>query len=195
MIIALEIIAVVFALLYLFFAMQQNILCWYAAFISTFIYTVIYWDVSLYMQSLLNIYYLLMAIYGWFSWKNKLEIDDNYVVAWSYKNHFIVILIILFLTVISGLFLKDTDAVYPFLDSFTTWASVITTFMVAQKVLSNWLFWVVINFIAIFLNFDRQLYFTVALLVSYQFISIYGYYQWRKSYYCLLYTSDAADDP
>ena len=183
MIIALEIIAVVFALLYLFFAMQQNILCWYAAFISTFIYTVIYWDVSLYMQSLLNIYYLLMAIYGWFSWKNKLEIDDNYVVAWSYKNHFIVILIILFLTVISGLFLKDTDAVYPFLDSFTTWASVITTFMVAQKVLSNWLFWVVINFIAIFLNFDRQLYLTVALLVSYQFISIYGYYQWRKSYY------------
>ena len=83
MIIALEIIAVVFALLYLFFAMQQNILCWYAAFISTFIYTVIYWDVSLYMQSLLNIYYLLMAIYGWFSWKNKLEIDDNYVVALS----------------------------------------------------------------------------------------------------------------
>ena len=86
MIIALEIIAVVFALLYLFFAMQQNILCWYAAFISTFIYTVIYWDVSLYMQSLLNIYYLLMAIYGWFSWKNKSEIDDNYVVCLLYTS-------------------------------------------------------------------------------------------------------------
>ena len=64
MFIALEIFAVIFALLYLFLAMKQNIACWYAAFISTLIYIIIYWDVSLYMESLLNFYYLLMAIYG-----------------------------------------------------------------------------------------------------------------------------------
>ena len=183
MFIALEIFAVIFALLYLFLAMKQNIACWYAAFISTLIYIIIYWDVSLYMESLLNFYYLLMAIYGWINWNKKSQIDKNYVISWSYKNHIVVILLILILTVISGFSLQKTDAVYPYLDSFTTWASVITTFMVAQKILSNWIFWIIINSVAIFLNFDRELYLTVILLMTYQVMSIYGYYQWRKSYY------------
>ena len=183
MFIALEIFAVIFALLYLFLAMKQNIACWYAAFISTLIYIIIYWDVSLYMESLLNFYYLLMAIYGWINWNKKSQIDKNYVISWSYQNHIVVILLILILTVISGFSLQKTDAVYPYLDSFTTWASVITTFMVAQKILSNWIFWIIINSVAIFLNFDRELYLTVILLMTYQVMSIYGYYQWRKSYY------------
>ena len=183
MFIALEIFAVIFALLYLFLAMKQNIACWYAAFISTLIYIIIYWDVSLYMESLLNFYYLLMAIYGWINWNKKSQIDKNYVISWSYQNHIVVILLILILTVISGFSLQKTDAVYPYLDSFTTWASVITTFMVAQKILSNWIFWIIINSIAIFLNFDRELYLTVILLMTYQVMSVYGYYQWRKSYY------------
>lgn len=183
MFIALEIFAVIFALLYLFLAMKQNIACWYAAFISTLIYILIYWDVSLYMESLLNFYYLLMAIYGWINWNKKSQIDKNYVISWSYQNHIVVLLLILILTVISGFSLQKTDAVYPYLDSFTTWASVITTFMVAQKILSNWIFWIIINSVAIFLNFDRELYLTVILLMTYQVMSIYGYYQWRKSYY------------
>ena len=183
MFIVLEIFAVIFALLYLFLAMKQNIACWYAAFISTLIYIIIYWDVSLYMESLLNFYYLLMAIYGWINWNKKSQIDKNYVISWSYQNHIVVILLILILTVISGFSLQKTDAVYPYLDSFTTWASVITTFMVAQKILSNWIFWIIINSVAIFLNFDRELYLTVILLMTYQVMSIYGYYQWRKSYY------------
>ena len=183
MFIALEIFAVIFALLYLFLAMKQNIACWYAAFISTLIYIIIYWDVSLYMESLLNFYYLLMAIYGWINWNKKSQIDKNYVISWSYQNHIVVILLILILTVISGFSLQKTDAVYPYLDSFTTWASVITTFMVAQKILSNWIFWIIINSVAIFLNFDRELYLTVILLMTYQVMSVYGYYQWRKSYY------------
>ena len=183
MFIALEIFAVIFALLYLFLAMKQNIACWYAAFISTLFYIIIYWDVSLYMESLLNFYYLLMAIYGWINWNKKSQIDKNYVISWSYQNHIVVILLILILTVISGFSLQKTDAVYPYLDSFTTWASVITTFMVAQKILSNWIFWIIINSVAIFLNFDRELYLTVILLMTYQVMSVYGYYQWRKSYY------------
>ena len=183
MFIVLEIFAVIFALLYLFLAMKQNISCWYAAFISTLIYIIIYWDVSLYMESLLNFYYLLMAIYGWINWNKKSQIDRNYVISWSYQNHIVVILLILILTVISGFSLQKTDAVYPYLDSFTTWASVITTFMVAQKILSNWIFWIIINSVAIFLNFDRELYLTVILLMTYQVMSVYGYYQWRKSYY------------
>ena len=179
----LEIFAVIFAITYLILAVRQNILCWYAAFFSTAIYTFLYWDVSLYMESILNIYYLLMAIYGWINWNNKKNEIDLPVKEWSFNIHFISICIILFFTLASGFLLNNTEAARPYLDSFTTWGSVFTTYMVTQKILSNWLYWIVINSVGIFLNFEKELYLTALLLFSYQVISIVGFINWRKSYY------------
>ena len=179
----LEIFAVIFAITYLILAVRQNILCWYAAFLSTAIYTFLYWDVSLYMESILNVYYLLMAIYGWVNWNNKNDQIDLPIMEWSINKHFISILIILFFTLVSGFLLNNTEAARPYLDSFTTWGSVFTTYMVTQKILSNWLYWFVINGVGIFLNIDKDLYLTALLLLSYQVISILGFINWRKSYY------------
>ena len=179
----LEIFAVIFAITYLILAVRQNILCWYAAFLSTAIYTFLYWDVSLYMESILNVYYLLMAIYGWANWNNKKDQIDLPIMEWSINKHFISILIILFFTLVSGFLLNNTEAARPYLDSFTTWGSVFTTYMVTQKILSNWLYWFVINGVGIFLNIDKELYLTALLLLSYQVISIFGFINWRKSYY------------
>jgi len=179
----LEIFAVIFAITYLILAVRQNILCWYAAFLSTAIYTFLYWDVSLYMESILNVYYLLMAIYGWANWNNKKDQIDLPIMEWSINKHFISILIILFFTLVSGFLLNNTEAARPYLDSFTTWGSVFTTYMVTQKILSNWLYWFVINGVGIFLNIDKDLYLTALLLLSYQVISILGFINWRKSYY------------
>ena len=179
----LEIFAVIFAITYLILAVRQNILCWYAAFLSTAIYTFLYWDVSLYMESILNVYYLLMAIYGWANWNNKKDQIDLPIIEWSINKHFISILIILFFTLVSGFLLNNTEAARPYLDSFTTWGSVFTTYMVTQKILSNWLYWLVINGVGIFLNIDKELYLTALLLLSYQVISILGFINWRKSYY------------
>jgi len=179
----LEIFAVIFAITYLILAVRQNILCWYAAFLSTAIYTFLYWDVSLYMESILNVYYLLMAIYGWKNWNNKKDEIDLPIMEWSINKHFISILIILFFTLVSGFLLNNTEAARPYLDSFTTWGSVFTTYMVTQKILSNWLYWFVINGVGIFLNIDKDLYLTALLLLSYQVISILGFINWRKSYY------------
>lgn len=65
-----EAVAIFFALAYLYLASKENILCWYAAFISSAIYTVIFWDVSLLMDSLLNVFYVAMAVYGWLEWRS-----------------------------------------------------------------------------------------------------------------------------
>ena len=130
----------------------------------------------------LMFYYLLMAIYGWINWNKKSQIDKNYVISWSYQNHIVVILLILILTVISGFSLHKTDAVYPYLDSFYYMGFSYYYIYGCPKILSNWIFWIIINSVAIFLNFDRELYLTVILLMTYQVMSIYGYYQWRKSF-------------
>ena len=179
----LEVFAVIFAIAYLLLAVRQNILCWYAAFLSTSIYIYLYWDVSLYMESILNIYYLLMAIYGWINWSNRKEKINLSIKEWSLKKHFASVILIIALSLLSGLLLNNTEAARPYLDSFTTWGSVFTTYMVTQKILSNWLYWLVINGVGIFLNIDKELYLTALLLLSYQVISILGFINWRKSYY------------
>ena len=179
----LEVFAVIFAIAYLLLAVRQNILCWYAAFLSTSIYIYLYWGVSLYMESILNIYYLLMAIYGWINWSNRKEKINLSIKEWSLKKHFASVILIIVLSLLSGLLLNNTEAARPYLDSFTTWGSVFTTYMVTQKILSNWLYWLVINGVGIFLNIDKELYLTALLLLSYQVISILGFINWRKSYY------------
>src|SRR5210317_2402070 len=63
-----EAAAVVFAITYLLLAVRENVLCWYFAFASTAIYTVLFWDVSLLMESALNVYYMAMAVFGWYQW-------------------------------------------------------------------------------------------------------------------------------
>ena len=65
----LETVAVVLSIAYLLLAMKENSLCWYCAFFSTAIYVWIFGDVSLYMESALNIYYMVMAVYGWYQWQ------------------------------------------------------------------------------------------------------------------------------
>ncbi len=180
----LELVAVVFAIAYLVLAVKENILCWLAAGISTSIFLIIFWDVKLYMESGLQIYYLVMAGYGWHQWRRASENSAGLQVSmWSVQQHLFALLVIALLTFFSGYLLRtETDAQLPFLDSFTTWASVVTTFMVARKVLENWIYWLVIDSVSIFLYIDRELYFTAILFALYIVIIFFGWYSWFKSY-------------
>ena len=180
-----EVAAVLLGLAYLILAMFEHISCWYAAFFSTAIYTFLFWDVNLLMDSALQVYYMAMAVYGWWQWQqpgdsNKTNLAIN---QWRWKTHCAVIGLIVGLSLASGYLLdKNTQAEWVYLDSFTTWGAVITTYMVTQKVLENWLYWLVIDAIAAYLYFDRGLYLTSLLFYLYLVIVIFGYFQWRKLY-------------
>jgi len=180
----LETVAVILAIAYLLFAIKENSLCWYCAFFSTAIYVWIFGDVSLYMESALNIYYMAMAVYGWYQWQRGGQDKTGLQISrWSLGNHFLAVGVILIATVTSGYLLAaNTDARLPYLDSFTTWASVITTVMVARKIIENWLYWVVINMVSIFLYLDRELYQTAGLFVLYIVLAVAGYIIWIKKY-------------
>jgi nicotinamide mononucleotide transporter len=176
-----EAIAVALGVAYVFLAAKENVLCWPAALVSTAIFSWLFWDVSLLMESALNIYYLAMAIYGWWSWTSTSQHRSQQIHSWSLKKHAVCICLILILALTSGLLLSHyTQAALPFLDSITTWAAVITTYMVAQKILENWLYWVVIDAISIYLYIDRELYLTAMLFAAYVVIAIYGWHSWKK---------------
>ena len=100
---SLEIIAVITAILYLVLAAKEDVKCWYAALISSLIYIYIMYQANLFMESILQVFYVLMAIYGWLQWKNI--INTNIVLnikSWKKSNHFFAITIVLILSFISG---------------------------------------------------------------------------------------------
>lgn len=187
-----EVLGVLLGLAYLTLAMNQNILCWYAAFGSTAIFSWLFWDVNLFMESALNVYYLLMAVYGWWLWRGNAKSTREGIVpikgpkliqTWSISRHALVILGVTVLSLVTGYGLeKNTSAALPYLDSFTTWGAVITTYMVAQKVLENWLYWLVIDTVAIYLYVDRELYLLALLMVIYIVMIILGWFMWTKEY-------------
>ncbi len=180
----LETLAVFLGIGYLLLAMRESSLCWYCAFFSTALYVWIFGDVSLYMESALNVYYMAMAIYGWLQWqRGGADKSGVNIIRWTARQHILGVAIILAASVTSGYLLSsNTAAKLPYLDSFTTWGSVFTTIMVAQKVLENWLYWIVINSVSIYLYIDRGLDQTAAMFFLYLVLATIGFLTWKKAY-------------
>ncbi len=180
----LESLAVLLSLGYLVLAVRENSVCWYLAFLSTSIYVYIFATVSLYMESFLNVYYMGMAVYGWYQWKRAgLQGVGRDICRWPPSWHLLIVGAVFVGSLISAQMLRAyTDARFPFLDSFTTWGSIVATVMVARKVLENWLYWLVIDALSIIIFVDRELYQTALMFVLYLILAAIGYYNWRKIY-------------
>ncbi|MBT6585301.1 MAG: nicotinamide mononucleotide transporter [Gammaproteobacteria bacterium] len=184
--------AVALAIAYLLLAVRQHIACWYAAFISTAIFLYVFWQVNLYMESGLQVYYLGMAVYGWWAWQRggSEGYPELTISTWSPRQHLIVIGIVVAATFVSGSLLSGTEQQLGYLDSFTTWGAVVATFMVTRKILENWLYWIVIDSASLYLYFDRELYFTMILFLVYLVIIFFGFRSWLREY-----SPEAQDDP
>lgn len=179
-----EAAAVVLGVAYLLLAMRESLWCWYAAFVSTSIFLVLFWDVGLLMESALQVYYLVMAVYGWWHWRRGSADQSELAISrWSNRDHLFAIGAVLLASAVSGTLLQQySSAALPYLDSFTTWGSILTTWMVARKVLENWLYWLVIDSVSIYLYLDRELYLTALLFALYLIIVIFGYRKWLRHF-------------
>ena len=179
-----EVPAVVLAILYLVLAARENIWCWGAAFASTAIYIYVFFDVNLFLESALQIYYLAMAVYGWYQWRQPTGQSSTLPIStWSLKKHIVVIAATGAIVVTSGYLLSEnTEAALPYVDAFTTWYAVVTTYMVTKKILENWVYWFVIDSVSVYLYYSRGLYLTALLFIAYLVIIVFGYLKWKKEY-------------
>ena len=178
-----EITAVVLAILYLVLAVKQNILCWVCGIISSALFFFIMRSAGLYMEAYLQIFYVFMGFYGWSQWKKETINKENFVVhTWSKLHHFLALSMILILSFLSGTLLsKFTDSSLPFLDALVTWGAVVATYMVAKKLLENWLYWLVVDSISILLFISRDLWLTACLFGIYIVIIMFGFRSWRQA--------------
>ena len=180
----LEAIAVVAAVAYLLLAIRQNIWCWLGAGISTAIYVYLFFAAKLYMESALNLFYFVMAIYGWSVWYFGRSGDEELPVSvWARRVHAAAIASIAVASLASGYLLeRHTDAAYPYIDSMTTWGAIWATFLVARKVLENWWYWLVIDAASIIIYWSRDLQLTALLFAVYVVMIPFGLVAWRRSY-------------
>ena len=175
----LETLAVIFSVIYVILAAKENIWCWAAALFSVGLYIYICYQAKLYAETGLQAFYFIMAIYGYFSWSKN---DNALIISeWSTNKHLIIILSATLITFLLGfIFSIYTDAKMPIVDSFTTVFSVFATFMVVKKILSNWLYFIVIDVISIYLYYSRDLHLTSFLFLIYTLIAVFGFLKWNR---------------
>ena len=174
-----ESVAVFFSILYVILALKESIWCWGAAAISVILYIYICYTAQLYPETGLQVFYLFMAFYGYYQWnKNDSTLQ---IQQWTITKHLLILLIGAILTFLMGFYFSIyTNAALPLVDSFTTVFSVFATYMVAKKVLGNWLYWIVIDAVSVYLYFSRDLHLTSLLFMGYTIIAIFGYFSWLK---------------
>ncbi len=178
-----EWVAVVAAILYLLLAIRQHIACWLFAAISSGTYIYLFIDAKLYMESLLNAYYLAMAAYGFWVWTHGRDASSRRpVVRWPVNVHVIAVVTIIGVSAVSGFALSSwTDAALPFFDSLTTFGAFWATLLVARKVFENWYYWLIIDLASIGLYLSRDLYLTSILFLVYLAMIPFGIAAWKRS--------------
>ncbi len=174
-----ECVAVFFSILYVILAAKESIWCWGAAAISVILYIYICFFAQLYPETGLQVFYLFMAFYGYYHWSKKeqsLQISE-----WSISKHLFILIVGAILTFLMGFYFATyTNAKMPIVDSFTTVFSLFATYMVVKKILGNWLYWIVIDTVSVYLYFSRDLHLTSLLFMAYTIIAIFGYFNWLK---------------
>lgn len=175
-----EVAATALALAYVLLAIREQRLCFIAAIASACIYCWLFWQARLYMEALLQVFYVAVSGYGFYHWQSSDHMPLT-VSRWSRRQHVLALIGISGTTVVLGWWLQRyTDAALPWADSFTTSAALVTSWMVALKILENWLYWIVIDLASVIIFIDRELWLTASLFGLYALLSVAGYRQWRR---------------
>ena len=176
-----EWIAFFSSILYVVIIALQKKTAWFFAFISSALYVYLCFSSKLYLDSFLQFFYVLAAIYGWMQW-NKTDLNEKL----SKKNirfHLSAIGICLVLSFSIGWIMKTfTDQAAPYLDATITITSLFATYLVARKIIDNWVYWIFIDLACIPIFYSRGLYLTSILYLIYAIIAIVAFFKWNNEY-------------
>ena len=177
---AIEWIAVSSSIIYVVLAAKRSIFCWFFAFIGSVLFLYLCYIGKLYIEALLQFFYVIMALVGWLSWKQ--DSSDSSIKTWSTHMHVQNIQVFIIAFIIGFLFDNFTQQASPYVDAFTTCFSLSATYMVTQKILGNWLYWIVIDLVSIYLYAERDYYLTAVQYVLFTLLAIYGFWVWQQEY-------------
>lgn len=175
----LEIIAVITALISVFFSYKKNILTFPFGMISSAVYVYLCFQSKIYADSGINTFYFLMSVYGWINWKKS---EDFIVKVLNLRNQFLFLLITLFVFGIIFLILinfSDSDVIV--VDSITTALCVSGMLLMAWRNIENWIYLLIANLISIPLYIYKELYFSALLFLILAIFAVLGFLNWKKT--------------
>lgn len=183
-----EILGTAVGLIYLWQEYRASIYLWITSIIMPAIYLYVYYQAGLYADFGINIYYLVIALYGWLAWRYNFSLqgkraDSNELSISHVCRVTFLRLTLLFLAawaVISYILVHFTNSTVPYTDAFTTALSIIGMYMLARKYIEQWWVWLVVDFVSSALYIYKELYFTATLYALYAIIAIFGYRKWKQ---------------
>ena len=183
--IILEVIAVLFGFLSVWFSKQENILVYPTGIVSTLIFVYLLWQWGLLGDMMINAYYFSMSIYGWYIWTRKVDaIHFTPVTTMTLREHLIAVLLftgtLLFVFGVYNYFDKWTDWT-AYIDTFTTAVFFVGMYLMAKKKLENWIYWIIGDLISVPLYYYKGLTLTSFQYFLFTIIAVYGYFAWKKS--------------
>ncbi len=186
-----EFIAVIFGLLSVWYARQENILVYPTGIVNVLIYVFICFNVKLYADAGINIFYFIMSVYGWFKWTRRwdqkpIKITANDRKDWIVSLGMFVLSALVILVLLKYFKRDDLDywsTFVPYIDTFTTAIFIVAMWLMAFKKVENWIFWIIGDIISVPLYTYKGLAFTSFQFFVFLIIAVMGYISWRKKLY------------
>jgi len=181
----LELTGILFGISSVFFAKKNNILVYPTGIISTLIFVYLLYKWELYGDLLVNIYYTIMSVYGWYLWGLQKNNTDEYPISKTTKKEYFTAVLFFFTTI------AIVIAIYIFFNKFTSWTAYVdalTTglffvgmWLMAKRKIENWIIWVVADFISVPLYFYKGYTFTSIQFIIFTVIAYIAYLEWKKN--------------
>lgn len=180
----LELLAVVLGILSVWCAKKEHILVFPIGIISTLLYVYICHQFALYGDAIINIYYTLMSLYGWLMWRKLVAGNEIQITHSSIKD--MAKALVIFSTtavfvVLVYLYFDRFNQITDYFDTFTTGVFFAAMWLMANKKIEHWLFWIVGNIISIPLYFTKGLGFSGVQFTIFLILAILGYQEWKKN--------------
>ena len=182
-----EIIASVSGFICIFLIIKRSIWCWFFGLIQVSLFSYIFFDAKLYSDAGLHVVYIFLQFYGWWNWRanhNEQSSEPELIIEYTKATDFALWISI---SVLSAMMLgyvmnNYTDASFAYADAFTTCTSLVAQWLLTRRHLFNWLFWIVVDIVAIYVYFQKGLYPTSALYFTLLIMCFFGQYSWYKQY-------------
>jgi nicotinamide mononucleotide transporter len=176
-----EILATIAGAGYVVLAARRSRLCWIAGAVSSALFVLVFAAGDMPMQAGLQVFYVAMSAYGWWSWTRSAAEGELPVALWPLPWHIGAAIFVTLISLLTARWLaSETHAAWPLLDSLTTWFSLLATWLTARAKLENWLYWIVIDAALVFVFFEQRLWFTASLYLFFIAVAVAGFVGWRR---------------
>ncbi len=172
-------------------AAKSNILTWPIGLINIILFFLIFWQVELYSDVFLQVYYFSVSLYGWHNWNKEKKLNAP-IKLLSASNKFLLMGTILIATVLLGFIVSNLHvmipnvfhkpASFPYIDSFLAISSIIANTLMAQRFIENWILWIIVNVISVVVYFLKDIIFVSMEYFVFLILAIYGFYYWKKEF-------------